>query len=86
MSTCDTCKHWALPEKYYVSVAAGNSVATEARTPIHGGCHCPALNLYYNNEHKGHEFNRLDGMLGRGGRMVQIAGPKFGCIHHEPKS
>lgn len=78
MNTCDTCRHYFPPEPYKILV--GKNV--ETRTFIHGKCHNPALCLYYNNEHEGHEYSRLDGIMGHGARPPAV-GPKFGCIHWE---
>lgn len=72
MNTCDTCKFWGAEELY-----AG---------PTYRECQHEKTG----SEHKSNDHSRRpeDGTWASAGDYYQATfetGPKFGCVHHEPK-
>ena len=72
VNTCDTCKWWgAEPYGSYIESSTGN-----IKQRVHHDCTCPKLRAWCDE----------DGLADNADYDYGLStGPKFGCIHHEPK-
>lgn len=71
MNTCDTCKHWR-----WWNEECGEAEGSRKRPCLH-----PKMpqgdDEHFHDEDSTVVFKSIDSYF--------AAGPKFGCVHHEPK-
>lgn len=84
MNTCDTCKWWTPPIE---EIRGGEK--PEVMICVFGTCRNPLLNLVdvvmvKKRAHKYKSAPRPDGASTHEETMLGC-GPRFGCIHHQPK-
>lgn len=76
MNTCDTCEHWIEPssqcDTYFGRVCLNPKVSGRSPTS-------QDENMILHGKET--DFAKLNGCF----PDVFYTGPKFGCIHHEPK-
>jgi hypothetical protein len=90
MNTCDTCKHWKkspyshIPDNEYEFDNDDDYDFCEGTRWRH--CKHPKMTPSVNpSDPKFDDFAITDGERGDDEYANIVTGPKFGCIHHEPK-